>query len=471
MSKSGKKVLQGRPDPSGAWVWNLKGVAPVPYWLPELVASPFAAIVEGEKDADNLHRIGVTATCNNGGAGKFSPELAPWFTRKDVAIFPDFDTPGREHALNVAELLSAVATTVKIIELPGLPLKGDVSDWLAAGGTADKLRELYRKAPAFGDTFEFLIPLDDSGDKYLHTFHGEIDLAGGVEEFWNLPAQDGIPTPWPRLTRALGGGMRNGEIYVIGANQGAGKTSMALQFAMAVMRRELGVLYFSMEMSARDVFQRMASIEARVDLLELRDLQKHAAISIDLREMKDRLVHHSRELSQLRLLVSTKSAITPEYVLDQCSRIRRKARLDLVIVDHMQLMAATGSVRSDYERFTHISRTVKQIAVDQALPVLLVSQTSRNNTTDRRAELDVSDLRGSGAIEEDAAACMLLYEDKDDRTRTLQAGSYARGPVKTWLKLGKNRYGLQGMYMPLFHAKRYTRFDPATEESERAEVA
>ena len=72
----------------------------------------------------------------------------------------------------------------------------------------------------------------------------------------------------------------------------------------------------------------------------------------------------------------------------------------------------------------------------------------------------------SGAIEEDAA-CMLIYEDKDDRARTLQAGTYACGPVKTWLKLGKNRYGLQGLYLPLFHAKKYTRFDVAASETER----
>ncbi len=110
---------------------------------------------------------------------------------------------------------------------------------------------------------------------------------------------------------------------------------------------------------------------------------------------------------------------------------------------------------------------MKQIAVELELPVLLVSQTSRNNTTDRRSELEVSDLRGSGAIEEDAAACMLIYEDKDDRARTLQAGMYAVGPVKTWLKLGKNRYGLQGMYLPLFHSKKYTRFDVGTDETER----
>jgi len=471
--KHGKKFVQRRPDSAGGWIWNLKGTSPVPYRLPEVIASRFVAVVEGEKDAGNLYRIGITATCNNGGAGKFSPELAKWFTGKHVAVLPDFDAPGREHALKVADLLSPVAASVKIIELPDLPPKGDVSDWLAAGGTVDQLRNLFRRAPIFSDTFEFQIPLSPAGEptpdeRYLHTFPREMDLAGGVDKFWDLPAQEGIPTAFPRLTRSLGGGMRKGEIYIIGGNQGSGKTSLALQFALAVLRKTLGVLYFSMEMSARDVFQRMAAIEARVDLLEFRDLQKGAAIfSIDLPEMKQRLIDQSRELSRFPLLVSTKSSVTPEHIGEACHRIKSRSRLDLIIVDHMQLMAATGSVRGDYEKFTTISRTMKQIAMELALPVLLVSQTSRNNTTDRRSELEVSDLRGSGAIEEDAAACMLIYEDKEDRAHTFQAGTYAIGPVKTWLKLGKNRYGLQGMYLPLFHSKKYTRFDVVTDETER----
>jgi replicative DNA helicase len=470
--RHGKKFVQRQPDPAGGWIWNLKGTTPVPYCLPQVITAKFVAVVEGEKDANSLRRLGITATCNNGGAGQFSPELVKWFTGKHVAVLSDFDAPGREHALKVAELLSAVAATVKIIELPGSPPKGDVSDWLASGGTVDQLRELFRNARVFSETFEFLTPLeapanDTAAEKYIHTFKREMDLAGGVEQFWNLPAQEGIPTPFPRLTRALGGGMRKGEIYVIGGNQGSGKTSLALQFALAVLRQTLGVVYFSMEMSARDVFHRMAAIEARIDLLEFRELQKKETVfSIDLPEMRQRLVDESRELSQMPLLVSTKSSVTPEYIGEECDRLKRKSKLDLIVIDHMQLMAATGSVRGDYEKFTNISRTMKRTAVDLGLPVLLVSQTSRNNATDRRAELEVSDLRGSGAIEEDAAACMLIYDDKEDRMRTLQAGTYSSGPVKTWLKLAKNRYGPQGMYLPLFHSKRYTRFDVASDETE-----
>ncbi len=102
--------------------------------------------------------------------------------------------------------------------------------------------------------------------------------------------------------------------------------------------------------------------------------------------------------------------------------------------------------------------------------MLLVSQTSRSNSREHRAELDVADLRGSGAIEEDAAGVFLLYEDREDAeaARKVTNGSaktrYTSGPVKTWLKIAKNRYGIQGAYLALHHYKAETRFQTPEEE-------
>jgi hypothetical protein len=282
--KHGKKFIQRRPYPNGGkWIWNLKDTSPLPYRLPELIASPFIALVEGEKDADNLHRLGIPATCNSGGAGKFSRELIPWFSGKQIAIFPDQDVPGRQHALAVAEMLSEIAT-VKIIELPDLPAKGDVSDFLAAGGTVEQLRTLYRQSAEFSDTFEFLIPLEEPGADKTPPHLPAGDGAGRrTRELLEFASSGGNPYAAAAIDPRIRRRMRDGEVYVIGANQGAGKTSLALQFALEVLRRNMGVLYFSMEMGARDVFQRLASIEAKVDLLEFRDLRntysKNPAVS------------------------------------------------------------------------------------------------------------------------------------------------------------------------------------------------
>jgi len=147
---------------------------------------------------------------------------------------------------------------------------------------------------------------------------------------------------------------------------------------------------------------------------------------------------------------------------EESTRIKARSKVDLVIVDHMQLMSSTGKIRSDYEKFTAISRATKGIAAELGVPLLLISQTSRSNSSDKRWELEVSDCRGSGAIEEDAACVLLLYYDGEDFKAAKaepDGGRLKRGPIKTWLKLGKNRYGPQGTYTQLNHFKAYTRFD------------
>ena len=100
------------------------------------------SIVEGEKDGNNLAKLGFVATCNAGGAGKWPPELNQHFTGANVVIIPDNDKAGRNHCKVVGEALKDVAASIEVLDLPGLPEKGDASDWIAAGGTADQLREL-----------------------------------------------------------------------------------------------------------------------------------------------------------------------------------------------------------------------------------------------------------------------------------------------------------------------------------------
>lgn len=139
-----KRFSQRRPDGKGGWIWNLQGVEPLPYRLPELLAAlengrP-VLIVEGEKDADRLHDIGLIATTNSGGAGKWSQAHSKHFPAgAQVIILPDHDEPGLKHAQAVARSLYGRGCLIKIVELPGLPPKGDVSDWLSAGHSKDDL--------------------------------------------------------------------------------------------------------------------------------------------------------------------------------------------------------------------------------------------------------------------------------------------------------------------------------------------
>jgi hypothetical protein len=133
-----KDFRQRRPDPDdpGKRIWNVDGVRQVPYRLPELqqavAAETWIFIAEGEKDVDALVAIGCDATCNAQGAGKWPGGLSDFFRGALVCIIPDYDEPGRSHCAKVGAALIGVARNVKVLELPGLPEKGDFSDWAAA---------------------------------------------------------------------------------------------------------------------------------------------------------------------------------------------------------------------------------------------------------------------------------------------------------------------------------------------------
>lgn len=135
-----KTFRQRRPEGSG-WSWSVKGVRVLPYRLPDLLASPAATVyvVEGEKDADRLAALGLVATCNAGGAGKWKKEHSEFLRARRVVVLPDNDEAGTKHAQQVERSLRGIAAEVRTLVLPDLPEKGDVSDWLDAGGSVEQL--------------------------------------------------------------------------------------------------------------------------------------------------------------------------------------------------------------------------------------------------------------------------------------------------------------------------------------------
>lgn len=139
-----KDFRQRRPDGAGGWTWKLGDVQRVLYRLPELQGQS-VYIAEGEKDVDHLRALGLTATCNAGGAGKWRED----YTRQlqaagvtSIVILPDNDDAGRAHAAQVAQSCHVAGLAVTVATLPDLPVKGDVSDWLAAGHAREELAAL-----------------------------------------------------------------------------------------------------------------------------------------------------------------------------------------------------------------------------------------------------------------------------------------------------------------------------------------
>ncbi len=155
-----KDFRQRRPTGKDKWEWSLDDVRRVLYRLPELIAAPKdkqVFIVEGEKDVDRLHDLGLCATCNAMGAGKWKAEYNESLRDRHVTIIPDNDKPGREHAKQVARQLHKIAASVHILSLPNLLDKEDVSDFLDKGGTAEMLTELAAEAEPWLDDLPPLV--------------------------------------------------------------------------------------------------------------------------------------------------------------------------------------------------------------------------------------------------------------------------------------------------------------------------
>ena len=140
--RPGKRFYQRRPGVKGGWISNLDGVRRVLYHLPDLLARPEESvfIVEGEKDVETLRERGILATTNPGGAGTWQDKYSEILRDRDVVIVPDNDESGHKHAECVARSLAGTAASIKVVRLPELSEKGDVSDWLASGHTIDELQ-------------------------------------------------------------------------------------------------------------------------------------------------------------------------------------------------------------------------------------------------------------------------------------------------------------------------------------------
>jgi putative DNA primase/helicase len=136
-----KEFRQRRPDGIGGWEWNLKEVRRVLYRLPDVLAGSEVLVVEGEKDAETARRLGLVATCNPSGAGKWHENYSECLRGKQIVIIADADEPGRKHAQQVAVSIEGKVQSLKVLELPGAK---DLSELVEKGGTREALLELIR---------------------------------------------------------------------------------------------------------------------------------------------------------------------------------------------------------------------------------------------------------------------------------------------------------------------------------------
>jgi putative DNA primase/helicase len=171
-----KGFVQCRPDGTGAFVYNMDGVERVLLNLPRVIEAvkqnEVVYVVEGEKAADALGKLGLCATCTAGGAQKshLTPSMPDALRGAKVVVLPDNDEPGRQHGAQVVASLQGVAASVVTLALPDLPAKGDAYDWIEKGGTRAALERLVteatREKPAPGSTVS--VTLSDVEPEEVH---------------------------------------------------------------------------------------------------------------------------------------------------------------------------------------------------------------------------------------------------------------------------------------------------------------
>ena len=205
--------------------WKTAGIPRVLYRLPELQGQTIAYLPEGERDVEGLRGLGLTATCNAGGAGKWRPEYTQQLKAaavEHVVILPDNDDPGRAHADMIAASCHAAGLKVKVVTLPDLPLKGDVSDWLDAGHTKDELIALVKATPLY-------VPTAASA-KYAKATDSEPVPAGNATAFARPAVTSGLGEPILAAlpARPYSGWCKRGAVHLIAGSSGAGKTTLML---------------------------------------------------------------------------------------------------------------------------------------------------------------------------------------------------------------------------------------------------
>ena len=185
--KGRKNFMPRRPDPlhPSRWIYDLPENMRLPYGLNKIVAAETVYIVEGEKDCQTLEALGLCASTNPFGAGKWVESYNQHFTRKHIIILYDNDEPGKAHAQLVARHLQPIAASVRIVDLPGCENKEDVTDWLSKGHTLEELQQLVDAAEigtaGSEDSFSEEL-IKQYGEPYYLNQYGEVVKIN--ESFW-----------------------------------------------------------------------------------------------------------------------------------------------------------------------------------------------------------------------------------------------------------------------------------------------
>ncbi len=237
-----------------------------------------------------------------------------------------------------------------------------------------------------------LVPIADAADEYLERLLLNASIPGGVT---------GLETGLKAVDRALDG-LQRSDLIIVAGRPGMGKTGFLIGIAKHVgLALKRNVAFFTLEMSAEQLIQRMIAQETNIDSQKLRSAK------LSDNEAQE-VVHALGVLSESRIFVDDTPAITPLQMRTKCRRMQMEIGLDLVIVDYLQLMSGDTRTENRVQEVSYISRYLKVLARDLNVPVIAAAQLSRAVEQRQDKTPVLSDLRESGSLEQDADIVMFI---------------------------------------------------------------
>jgi replicative DNA helicase len=252
----------------------------------------------------------------------------------------------------------------------------------------------------------------------------------------------GVPTGYTDVDEHLAG-LQRSNLVIVGARPSMGKTAFALGMAAHAAMHGVPTLFFSLEMSHLEIAQRLICAEARVDPSRMRNGR---LLETDWPKLSTTI----GRLEEAQLFVDDNPNVTVMDIRAKARRLRSREQLGLVVVDYLQLMSGRSTAENRQVEVSEISRGLKLLARELDVPVVALSQLSRNLEARQDKRPMLADLRESGSLEQDADVVMFLYRDEQ-----YNADSPDKGTAE--VIIAKHRNGPTGMKKLVF-VDRYARF-------------
>jgi replicative DNA helicase len=279
-----------------------------------------------------------------------------------------------------------------------------------------------------------------------------------IDEWHSNPdAMRGLATGFTDFDRRTGG-LRGGDLVIVAGRPSMGKTTLAINMAENVAldpNVKGSVLVFSMEMPAEQLMTRMLSSVGGVPLHDIRSgrVTDHDWV---------RISSATSQLQEARIFIDESPGLTPTELRARARRVKREHGLDLVVVDYLQLMQVSGTKENRATEISEISRGLKALAKELDVPVIALSQLNRSVEQRESKKPVMSDLRESGAIEQDADMILFIYREEVYDKNTPRKG-------EADIDLAKHRNGETGHFILTFQGQ-YTRFQNFLSEAYAAGV-